>query len=547
MASDGNIIGQRLLASVVEQRAQNEPNRPWAMIPRSEDLTTGFIDITYRQFANAIDRAAFWLERVLGESQQPFETFAYVGQKDIRYPIIAVAAVKSGRKVLLPSPFTTKEAQIHLVEKTDCHAVVCSKNFESQARSLAQASHDVPTIVAPELHELLDERASPHYAYTKSWEEAKHDPWIIMHTSGTTGLPKPIIYTNKMMASLDAARLMPDQDDETIMDQFADCRWYTPLPSLHFVGMTCALQLTVFCGSTIVFGPAEGPATPEVVKQILDYGIVDGIMVPPSLLESLCRDEKALQKVKELQYVQYAGASLAKDIGDMIAKDTSLVAAIGSTEAGAWFPRIPQGEHDEWNYYSFMKGTGIDFEHRGGDLYELVFRRVEEYSRWQQIFDVFPDLDVFHTKDLFRKHPSKDDLWSYEGRADDVVNLSHGKDVSATKLERIIESHPKVLCALVGGEGRHSPFLIVELEEETIGRSSESTDMASNRQRDRLNGVWPAVEKANESCWENVRLTKDLTLIAEPAKPLPRTTKGTVARREAAALYQEHIDKLYAK
>lgn len=47
------------------------------------------------------------------------------------------------------------------------------------------------------------------------------------------GLPKPIIYTNMMMTSLDAARSMPDRDAETIMDHYANSRWYTPLPSLH--------------------------------------------------------------------------------------------------------------------------------------------------------------------------------------------------------------------------------------------------------------------------------------------------------------------------
>lgn len=99
MASTG-APGQRLLASLIDCYAENEPDRPWVAIPRSNDFSQGFLDINYRQFANAIDRAAFWLEGVLGASQGSFETFAYAGEKDIRYPILAVAAVKVGRKVL---------------------------------------------------------------------------------------------------------------------------------------------------------------------------------------------------------------------------------------------------------------------------------------------------------------------------------------------------------------------------------------------------------------------------------------------------------------
>lgn len=92
--------GQRLLARVIDDYAASQPDRTWAAVPRSADLRQGFRDITFKQFANAISRAAFWLEDRLGVSNGSFEAFAYAGDKDLRYPIIAVAAVKVGRKVL---------------------------------------------------------------------------------------------------------------------------------------------------------------------------------------------------------------------------------------------------------------------------------------------------------------------------------------------------------------------------------------------------------------------------------------------------------------
>lgn len=309
--------------------------------------------------------------------------------------------------------------------------------------------------------------------------------------------------------------------------------------------MTAALQFTVFLGSTVVFGPSDRPATAEVVSQILEYARLDGMIVPPSLLESLCSSAETLTKVKKLQYVQYAGAPLRKEIGDLIAKDVRLVAAIGSTEAGAWFSRVR--DDAEWNYYAFMKGTGIELERREDNLYEVVFRRKEEYRRWQQIFDVYPDLDVFRTKDLFSKHPMKDDLWQYVGRADDIVNLSHGKDLDAVKLEGIIEGHPRVRCALVGGEGRQKPFLILEVLEELPEGSATSLDSNSSWRQGVIDEIWPVVEEANKSCVETIQLTKELTLLAGVDRRLPRTAKGTVARREAARLYKEQIDELYAE
>lgn len=323
----------------------------------------------------------------------------------------------------------------------------------------------------------------------------------------------------------------------------------THVPSLtilQFVGMTTALQMTVFLNSTVIFGPTDRPATADVVSQVLAHARLDGIIVPPSVLEDLCRDDETLKQVKDLKYVHFAGAPLRKDVGDIIAKDVHLVSFIGSTEAGPWFPRVRN--YVAWSYASFMKGTGIDFEPRNDSLYELVFRRREEYKRWQLIFDVYPNLDVFRTKDLFIKHPIEDDLWEYAGRADDIVTLSSGLDLYAAKLERTIEAHPRVRCALVGGVGRQSPFLIVEFTELIAEDSARSHALlSSSEEQDRIDEIWTVVEEANKSCVASVRLTIGLTAVASVGKSLPRTSKGTVARRAAELLYKEQIVDMYAR
>lgn len=39
----------------------------------------------------------------------------------------------------------------------------------------------------PDLQEWLREEQAQPVLYAKSWEEAKSDPWLVFHTSGTTG------------------------------------------------------------------------------------------------------------------------------------------------------------------------------------------------------------------------------------------------------------------------------------------------------------------------------------------------------------------------
>lgn len=94
------MYGKRLIVSLIDQYAADEPEKLYASVPRNEeDLSQGFKDITYAQLANAINNASWWLESTLGKSNGNFETFAYVGPKDLMYQILAVAAAKVGRRV----------------------------------------------------------------------------------------------------------------------------------------------------------------------------------------------------------------------------------------------------------------------------------------------------------------------------------------------------------------------------------------------------------------------------------------------------------------
>jgi acyl-CoA synthetase (AMP-forming)/AMP-acid ligase II len=92
--------GKRLVAALIDSHAVNDPGRVWASVPQNDkDVSKGFVDLTYKQFANAINHASWWLKETLDGERGPFDTLAYAGPKDLRYPIIAVAAVKVGKQV----------------------------------------------------------------------------------------------------------------------------------------------------------------------------------------------------------------------------------------------------------------------------------------------------------------------------------------------------------------------------------------------------------------------------------------------------------------
>ncbi|EDP49902.1 hypothetical protein KXW98_001891 [Aspergillus fumigatus] len=527
--------GKRILVSTIEERAKNDPDSSWVSMPvDNNDLSKGYKEITFAEFNNAVNHAVHWLRQNLPESDEPFQSFAYAGPKDLRYPILAAAAGKLQKVMVLPSPLIPPAAQRLILKKTQCKVYIRPASLAQAVGIILEDAPHIQQIAAPELDSLLQETPAEPFVYPRSWGEGKKDPWLVAHTSGTTGFPKPITYTHEMMAALDVAASLPDID-EFLLHHAPGRRWYTPLPSLHLVGMMMVLSMPTYAHGTLVVGPPAPPSADTVVD-IFKYGRVDSALLTPALIDEMCLNDRALSALRSLKLVSYGGAPLSRKSGDLLAPHVQLVPAIGSTEAGGYFTKFRRDDKD-WDYLEFQKQSGAVFEPRSGALHELVFVRVPE-CRMQQIFLLYPDQDRFETKDLWVEHPTRKGLWKIVGRVDDYIPLSHADGLYAASLEREIEQHPKVKAALIGGHGRPLPVLLVELHDETEVAS------AAGRQA-MFESLQPYLDKVNENCHECVKLSFERLIVASRDRPFIRTIKGSVARIPSLELYKEEIAALF--
>jgi acyl-CoA synthetase (AMP-forming)/AMP-acid ligase II len=94
------------MTEIVDCLAEEEPNRVWVKMPDSPDniQNTSWKDITFRQLSRAVDAMAHWIDENLGgpERNSEIEPLAYMGVNDIRYPIVILAALKTGHTVRHP-------------------------------------------------------------------------------------------------------------------------------------------------------------------------------------------------------------------------------------------------------------------------------------------------------------------------------------------------------------------------------------------------------------------------------------------------------------
>lgn len=90
--------GSRQLHQTLDYLATISPDRLYAAIPRSSDLSGGFRDISFCDMRRCSDVAAHWIYDNFGRSQT-FQTLCFIGIPDLRSAIIFFGAVKCGFKV----------------------------------------------------------------------------------------------------------------------------------------------------------------------------------------------------------------------------------------------------------------------------------------------------------------------------------------------------------------------------------------------------------------------------------------------------------------
>jgi acyl-coenzyme A synthetase/AMP-(fatty) acid ligase len=75
--------------------------------------------------------------------------------------------------------------------------------------SEVRKQYPMDVLELPGVDELLDAASVDPFDFTKKFEDVVDQPFCILHTSGTTGVPKPIVWSHGLIGTMDAVRLLP--------------------------------------------------------------------------------------------------------------------------------------------------------------------------------------------------------------------------------------------------------------------------------------------------------------------------------------------------
>lgn len=524
---------------VLDELGKTDPHRVYAAIPKTSNVADGFRDVSVADLVRCVDFMAKWLEDKFGRSNS-FETITYIGLSDVRSPAILLAAIKTGYKLLLPSPRNPPSTNLSLMNQTGSTKVLYAAELAPLVKSLQSVAPSVSTDAIPSFQEMLESNPEP-YPYEKSFEEARGDPIVVLHSSGSTGLPKPIIWTHGTLAAHDNDHNLHvpagrGHMDSTVFDVDGEARLYVMLPFFHLGGFIFYIDHAILNSISLVLGPPLVPPDAALFKDVARQLKLRGIMTVPAVLEELLHDATGMKLLGDLDFVACAGAPLPTAVGDQIKNLVRLFIFIGSTETLP-LPELSKSPED-WQYHEFNPNFKHEMQlfdpHIG--TYELVIFADESNKDMAPLYHSLPGVNPYHTKDLFSKHPKNPHLFKYYGRKDDILVLDNGEKVNPIPLEQYVQGHPAVKGALVVGSGRFQLALLVEPREplDAAGRA------------DFLEMLWPRIEEANAHVPGQGRIIRDRVICALPDKPFIRAGKGTIIRKATEGIYSDEIEARYS-
>ncbi|KAI6017886.1 putative aminoadipate reductase, partial [Pisolithus marmoratus] len=547
------VDGSLFVPEMLEYNVQHSPDHPFFVY--SDETSKDLRSISTLEFYRATQRVA---HTIRPERQgQNREVVGIVANVDcILYQALLMGIIHSGLIPLVMSPRNSPAAIVNLLKKTNCHRLISTQGslgslisgIKEEIAAPGDKPYDLqinePPTLATVYPYMSEETVNSPFAPYPKGEINNDDVMFYMHSSGSTGFPKPIPITHligkhycNLFASIEHRAL--DYDLRVAGGH---------LPPFHVMGVFMQVFVPIACLQSVsVYAPTayQDPTKPPVIpnaQNALENAIVTksgGIMVVPAFMEEWVSNPESVKQLSTFVYVASGGGPLAKKVGDALIDAGVKVGCIyGTTELGPFTTciRTPD-DQKEWEWVRPGPNTRVRLAPLGDGTFECQVLSSETH---QPSVENLPDVKGYATSDVFVKHPTIEGLYKFIGRLDDTLVLSSGENTVPAPMESVIRTSRYVSAACMFGQGRFQNGVLVEPRPEYAIDVEDQKQVAEFR-----NLIWPMVEEANQEAPSFSRIIKEMILITSRDKPMSRTAKDTVTKKVTLSLYESEINALY--
>lgn len=535
------------LDQVIRERAKTHQDVTLISYPAYEtdfvDYTGGDIDRMTRDAARHYSQA---LSRVCPEldlgisSTERIETrtilpnsltVALVGISSLEYYITFLALQRLGITTMFISPRLADQGHSHLLNKTECRIAIASEpsysafeRIRNETDLLAGGLALVAMIDRVFIKSSLAGAEKVNNSIDLGFSNAGDDQGFIIHSGGTTGLPKPV----PLKASawlLQAHRMVLRNPPANTL---------STLPLFHSFGLVTLLRGLVG-GTRVSILNAARPITAQIIQKGLDLTDSQALVTVPYTMKRVAEAEGGLERLGQLREVINAGSAVPDELGDkVVAAGTNIFHFYGQTECGALME--PPQDRLLWNWVTPLPHSApyLKFEPEGSGDQNLYHLFVLPGLK-QKVFSDQPD-GSYATKDLFQRHPTEPNLWKFVARKDDIIVLVNGEKADPIPIEDAVMMNPNVKVAVAFGAGQESVGLIVI--------KSDSGSLLPHDQY--LESIAPDIELGNSRVPAYARLSSDLVIVKDKDTQYPATDKSTVIRPLFLKKFEKDIENVYS-
>ena len=480
---------------------QYNPTRPiWAF----PDDVHGWAEVSYTEFGRATHRAA-WATRPDPHDPSDGQVVGLLAQSDtLVYQTVNIGLMVANLVPLDISPRNSPAAILNLLQKTGCRRLLVTQHTLKELLDSVRALDSSLSIEEiPSLNQLYPQQSPTFRHYPTLPKPSFESTAIYIHSSGSTGFPKPIPLTHRSIwsyANLPPLRELRDHHTEIRLGGLA-------IPAFHALALIMQLihpLFGAFSGSILkpaVFDPTKDlpiMPTPENTLEAFERTSTNATMIFPTFLQIWSKDPESVKRLAKLEYVVLTGGPLDVESGDaLVRQGVQLRTIYGGTEFGQInHLRARPGDEKEWQYMEFNQSrVGVRWLDAGGvnrgeilllhtethvpaisNLPEDVARKfthehtsqaeVDGWVKGDKTVSRFDEktglVEGYSTSDVWERHPTKPWLFKLVGRVDDVLIHSSGEKTVPGPMEKIVMESSHVKGAVIFGHGRPQPGILIE-------------------------------------------------------------------------------------
>ncbi|PTB42567.1 hypothetical protein M441DRAFT_137694 [Trichoderma asperellum CBS 433.97] len=515
------------LPELIDFNAVHNPDHLFCVQARSNEPP---INVTNAQFKLAVDQCAQWIATNVklptaatknGLAERP--PVALLMESDFGLIVHQFALVSMGIPPLVLSARLSPEAIFHLLKSTEASSLIISQRIAQATKGAFGSVKLIDIHVGQPYSSFYDVAEDKRVKREAVYPDNVDANILLLHSSGTTGLPKPIALTHRQLVfSVSHGDFDTEEEAQGIV--------ISTLPLFHGFGLL-APGLSMSIGKTVCFPASDRIPDAQSIVDLVNTSGATGMMTVPFLLEDMAAlpNEVGLKTLAKLDFVGTGGSALSAAFGaSAAAAGIRLLNLYGTTETGPLTKTFAPKDGYNWKYFRLRK--------------DMLFKvsELEPYNGERRFrLTVFPfgAEKPFEIADqLIRSEAFPETDFAAIGRDDDVVVLANGEKVNPLLLETALTESGLVKSAIAFGENQFEIGVIVEPTE----------SITDNEKEDFKKKIWPIIIQAGERMDATARIYSPIAVIVlSSSVVVPRTDKGSIARKEVFKLLEADIAQVY--